>query len=105
MDRISTYIYEAVPGHISRSKNVMTLASMKQWVEETLGKFLKRFNAAAIAIDKPDPSMVLMTPVSGIEAKMNFKVALERDPPRDVVKFYHEAERFLCQEDAEVDEE
>ena len=54
-------------------------------------------------MDRPDPSMVLMVAVSGIADNSDFKISLERDPPRDLGEFYHEAERFLRQEDAHAE--
>jgi hypothetical protein len=47
------------------------------------------------AVDKPDPSMVLMAAISGTAAKTNFKIALERDPSKYLVEFYHEIERHM----------
>ena len=89
--------------HIVRPKNVMTLTSMKQWKGESLRDFLTRFNAAVASVDRPDPSMVLMAAVSEIADNSDFKISLERDPPRDLGEFYHEAERFLRQEDAQAE--
>lgn len=65
--------------------------------------YLKRFNATAAAIDKPDPSIVLMAAVSEVTSKINFKVALKMHPPMYLIEFYHEIERYLRQEDAEAD--
>jgi len=91
--------------HIARPKSVMTLTTMKQRTGESLRNFLTRFNAAVASVDRPDPSMVLIAAVSGIATNTNFKITLDRDPPRDLGEFYHEAERFLRQEDAKADRE
>ena len=50
--------------HISRPKNVMSLATLKQKAGESLRNFLTRFNAAAASVDRPDPSMVMTAAVS-----------------------------------------
>lgn len=86
--------------HISRTKNAMTLSRIKQRPGETLRSYLTRFNAA---VDKTDPSIILMAAMSKVVGKTDFKIALERDQPMDLVEFYHEAERCLRQEDAEAD--
>lgn len=62
---------------------------------------MTRINAASAAVDKPNPSIFLMAVVSRVASKTDFKVALKRDLPIDLVEFYHEAERYLCQEDGE----
>ena len=54
-------------------------------------------------MDRPDPSMVLMAAVLGVRDNSDFKVSLVRDPPLDLGEFFHEAERFLRQEDACLD--
>lgn len=89
--------------HIKRPKNVMTLTSVKQREDESLRAFLTRFNAAVASVDRPDPSMVLMAAVSRVREDSDFKVSLIRDPPLDLGEFFHEAERFLRQEDACAD--
>src|SRR5574338_156046 len=89
--------------HIKRPKNVMTLTSVKQGADESLRTFLTRLNAAVASVDRPDPSMVLMAAVSGVRDNSDFKVSLVRDPPLDLEEFFHEAERFLRQEDACLD--
>lgn len=48
-----------------------------------------RFNTVAAAVDRPDPSVVLKATASGVASKTDFKVALERDPPMDFIRFYH----------------
>lgn len=84
--------------HISRPKNVMTLSSVKKRTGETVRSFLISFNAIAAAVDRPDPSVVLMAGVSRVTSKADFKVDLERDPPIDLFEFYHE-------EDVEAEKE
>ena len=91
--------------HITRPKNVMTLATLKQKAGETLRSFLTRFNAAAASVDSPDPSMVMMEAVSGIADGTEFKNSLTKDPPVDLGEFYHEAEKFLRFEDANTERE
>ena len=77
--------------HISRPKNVMSLATLKQRTGESLRSFLTRFNVAVASVDRLDPSMVLMAAVSGIADGMEFKDSLARDPPMDLGEFYQEA--------------
>ena len=89
--------------HVKRPKNVMTLTSVKQRMDESLRAFLTRFSAAVASVDRPDPSMVLMAAVSGVKENSDFKVSLIRDPPQNLDEFFHEAERFLRQEDASTD--
>ena len=89
--------------HVKRPKNVMTLTSVKQRMDESLRAFLTRFSAAVASVDRPDPSMVLMAAVSGVKENSDFKISLIRDPPQDLDEFFHEAERFLRQEDASTD--
>ena len=67
--------------HVKRPKNVMTLTSVKQRMDESLRAFLTRFSAAVASVDRPDPSMVLMAAVSGVKENSDFKVSLIRDPP------------------------
>lgn len=71
---------------------------------ETLRSYLTRFNAATAAADKLDSCIILMAAVSRVASKTDFKVALERDSPTDLAKFYHNAERYLRQEDAETED-
>src|SRR5574338_367720 len=91
--------------HISRPKNVMSLATLKQKAGESLRNFLTRFNAAAASVDRPDPSMIMMAAVSGIADGTEFKNSLTKDPPMDLGEFYHEAEKFLRLEDARTERE
>lgn len=65
---------------------------------------MTRSNAATAAIDKSGTSIILMAAVSEVASKTDFKVALERDPPMDLAEFYHEAEKYLRQEDVEADD-
>lgn len=60
---------------------------------------------AVASVDRPDPSVILMTAVSGMADKSDFKIALKRDPSMDLAEFYHEAEKFLQQEDAGADKD
>ena len=90
--------------HIVRPKNMMTLTTIKQRPGEMIRAFLTRFNTVVASVDRPDPSMVLMAAVSGIAEKTDFMKSLARDPPRDLGEYYLEAERFMRQEDAEVEE-
>lgn len=48
---------------------------------------MTRFNAVAAAVDKPNPSLILIAVVSRVAGKTDFKGALERDPPMDLAKF------------------
>lgn len=89
--------------HISRSKNVMTLSSMKERTKEILRSNLTRFNVAAATAHKPDPLVILMTTVLEAVNKTDFKIVLERNPQMDLMEFYHEAERYLRQKNAEAD--
>lgn len=56
-------------------------------------------------MDRLNPSMVLMTAVSETADDTDFKVALVQDPPMDLGEFFHEAERFLQQKDAQADKQ
>ena len=91
--------------HITRPKNVMTLATLKQKTGETLRSYLTRFNVAAASVDRPDPSMVMIEAVSGIADGTEFKNSLTKDPPVDLGEFYHEAEKFLRLEDTNAERE
>lgn len=71
--------------HISRSKNMMTLLSVKQRIEETIRSYLTRFNVGVFAVNKPDPSILLMAAVSGVASKTDFTITLEKDPPMDLI--------------------
>jgi len=74
--------------HIARPKGVMTLITIEQRTGESLRNCLTKFNAAVASMDHPDPSMVLMVAVSGIATNTDFKIALDRDPPRDLRNFF-----------------
>ena len=91
--------------HITRPKNVMTLATLKQKAGETLRSYLARFNAAAASVDRADLSMVVMAAVSGVADGTEFKNSLTKDPPVDLEEFYNEAEKFLRLEDANAERE
>ena len=41
--------------HVTRPKSVMTLASIKQRVGESIKDFLLRFNVTMTSVDRPDP--------------------------------------------------
>ena len=85
---------------IARSKNVMSLTTIKQRPRETLRSFLERFNVAAASVDRPEPLMVPMAAVSGVLDNSEFKKSLYGDPPRNLGEFYLEADRMLREEDA-----
>lgn len=81
----------------------MTLSNIKQMLGKTLRNYLMRFNEAAATVDKRDLSIILMAAVFGVASKTDFKIALEMNSSMDLMEFYHEAERYLRQENAEVD--
>lgn len=60
---------------------------MEQRKNETLGSCLTRFDAAVVVVQKPDPSIVLMTVVARVANKIEFKKTLKRHPPKDLVDF------------------
>ncbi|MRV11134.1 hypothetical protein GF534_13835, partial [Staphylococcus aureus] len=47
--------------------------------------------------------MILMAAVAGVAEGTEFKDSLKRDPPQDLGKFYHEAERFIQLEDSRTE--
>lgn len=88
---------------VSRRENTMMLSSVKQRVRKILRSYLTRFNAVTATVHKPNPSVVLMAAFSRVASKIDFKINMKRDPPVSLVEFYHEAERYLRQKDAEIE--
>lgn len=105
MDRANEQIHESVHGpyFTTQECNDTIQCETEGWKEPQ--EFFDKIHVAAAAFDSPNPLMILMAAVSNVADKTDFKVALKRDPPMDLVEFYHKAERYLCQEDAEVDKE
>lgn len=65
----------------------MTLSNVNQRPKEILKSYLTRFNEAAVAIFRSDPSIILMVAVSEVASKIDFKIALEMNPSMDLVEF------------------
>lgn len=65
---------------------------------------MTRFIVVAAIVDKLDSSIILMAIVSGLVSKTNIRVALKGDLPMDLAEYYHEAKRYLNQEDVETED-
>ena len=72
---------------------------MKQQEEETLRKYVKRFNKAVLEIGKAD-NQVIMTTFQARSNNPDLVFSLEKTPPTSMTNLLFKAQKYMNREDA-----